>query len=330
MIGKTGVGKSTLINSLLNLNGENMAEESIGKIGTLEYNIYSSKHWKHVNLIDSRGLDFGQTFECYKTKTIDYVKNSNNDILKFIDIVYYCFKDNRFEEQEKQLLISLKEIYNEINVPFIFVYTQDVMSNFENMKEYVKKELDDNNLIIVDILAKDMKLKNGYIMKSFGIQELKSETTKKISDIKNTAFYKKFYKDCLNVLYISEKIDYSNVLNNLIENLILNRRKKYNFGEYKKFNEILDASILNQMKKINDLFSKKFNDSLYILTEIVKEYKAESKIRGNRKDKNNECELNSFEKKEKQKLIDSCDTINLKNEIQKLIIGEYGSFLNGV
>ena len=194
LIGKTGVGKSTLINALLKLNNSEMAKESIGNVGTLEYKIYSSNNWKNINLIDSRGFDFGNPFDEYKKQTINFVKNRNEDIIKFIDIVYYCFKDNRFENEEKQLLLALKEIYKDKNVPFIFVYTQDVMCNFDYMKEYVKKELDDENIIIVDILAKDMKLKNGSIIKAYGIQELKFETKKKFLILKIQHFIKNFIK----------------------------------------------------------------------------------------------------------------------------------------
>ena len=181
-----------------------MAKESLGNVGTLEFVSYSFEHWKHINLIDSRGFDFGKPIECYQKDTIKYIRESNMDKLKFIDIVFYCFKDNRFENEEKQLLLSLKEIYNEMEVPFIFVYTQDIMCNFDYMKEYVKKELNDKNLIIVDVLARDIELRNGNIIKSFGIKELKAETIKKVSNIKNKAFYKKFYQDCLNILYTSE------------------------------------------------------------------------------------------------------------------------------
>ena len=173
-----------------------------------------------------------------------------------------------------------------------------------------------------------MKLKNGTIMKAYGIQELKEETIKKISDIKLTAFYKKFYNNCLDQLYKSEEIDCSYILNNLIETLILNNRKKYNFGEYKKFDEKLDANILNQMKKINDLFVKNFNNSLFVLTRLVRDYQAESKVRAKRNDKNNEYDLNSSEKKEKAKIIESCNLSILQDDIKKIIIGEYANCLN--
>ena len=327
LIGKTGVGKSTLINVLLRLDKEQMAKESIGNVGTLEFISYSSNHWKNINLIDSRGFDFGKSIECYQKDTINYIKENNMDKLKFIDIVYYCFKDNRFENEEKQLLLSLKEIYNDINVPFIFVYTQDVMCNFNYMKEYIKKELNDNNLIVVDVLARDVKLRNGNSIASFGISELKAETIKKISDIKNTAFYKKFYKDCLNILYNSEKIE-TFVLNNIIQNLIEHNRKKYTFGKYGQFDNERDSDIIKQIKEISNSFVQNFDDSLVVLSELVREYQAESRIRGKRKDKKNEYELNSSEKKEKENIINSCNLSDLQNEIKKLILAEYTNCLN--
>ena len=317
LIGKTGVGKSTLINVLLELKGNNMAPESIGNIGTLKFISYSSEHWKHINLIDSRGFDFGKPIKSYQKDTLNYIRENNKDKLNFIDIIFYCFKDNRFEEEEKQLLLTLKDIYSEENVPLIFVYTQDVMCNFEYMKEYVKKSLNDNNLIIIDVLARDMKLKNGNIIEAFGIKELKAETVKKISDIKNNAFYKKFYKECRNILYNQEKID-SFVLNNIIETLVIHNRKKYTFGKHEQFDKESDKDIIiNELKKINGIFIRKFNHSLKVLSDLVREYQAESKIRGKRKDKINEPELNSFEKEEKENVINSCDLSELQNDIKK-------------
>ena len=48
-LGKTGVGKSTLINAILK---SNVAKESGEGVGTPDYKIYNSEIWKGVNLID--------------------------------------------------------------------------------------------------------------------------------------------------------------------------------------------------------------------------------------------------------------------------------------
>ena len=55
---------------------------------------------------------------------------------------------------------------------------------------------------------------------------------KKISDIKNTAFYKKFYKDCLNILYNSNKIDFTFNLNDIIEKSIILENAKILMKKY--------------------------------------------------------------------------------------------------
>ena len=82
------------------------------------------------------------------------------------------------------------------------------------------------------------------------------------------------------------------------------------------------------MKKIKDLFFKNFINSLFVLTRLVREYQAESKIRANRKDRYNEYDLNSSEKKEKENIIKSCNLSVLQNVIKKIIIAEYANCLN--
>ena len=43
-----------------------MVKESIRDVEILEFIIYSCKHWKNINLIDSRSFYFGKTIEEYK------------------------------------------------------------------------------------------------------------------------------------------------------------------------------------------------------------------------------------------------------------------------
>ena len=67
--------------------------------------------------------------------------------------------------------------------------------------------------------------------------------------MKNTLFYKKFFKDCLNIIYNSENNDNSFVLSNLIETLILCYRKKYTFGKYTQFDKEKNSNIKKQLRK---------------------------------------------------------------------------------
>ncbi len=60
-LGPTGVGKSTLINSLLNLPENEQAKTDIGRPVTLgEPKKYTSKVIKGLNIYDSQGIDKGE------------------------------------------------------------------------------------------------------------------------------------------------------------------------------------------------------------------------------------------------------------------------------
>ena len=74
--------------------------------------------------------------------------------MKFIDLIYYCFSGLRFESNEKDLILNLINLYDQIKVPIIFVNTQSITDEFEKMKEYIKKDFNNNDLIIVEVLAK--------------------------------------------------------------------------------------------------------------------------------------------------------------------------------
>ena len=99
--GKIVVGKSTLINSLLE---KDVAKESLGNIGTLSFNYYSSPKWKNINLIDSKGFDLNNPFKFFVSDALEFIESNNQDKLKFIDLIYYCFTGLRFESNEKELI----------------------------------------------------------------------------------------------------------------------------------------------------------------------------------------------------------------------------------
>ena len=270
LIGETGVGKSTLINSILELPPEKMA-----KTGSIEPCImgapkfYSSEKIKGIKLIDTRGYekDKGYLIDKMEKEIIQFI-NEQKFTEQPIHLIWYCFKGSRFEDSED---ITIKNI-QKLNIPVLLVYTQaitDEIMDFEMISnkgyEYVK------------ILAKDM----GQYAKSYGLDNLKlksneyintnNKTTVKdiiiaqyinslkkkiisqVDESKNNLnkdnFNLKIY-DLINFIYCCNKIDLSpikNKIDNIIENYVI--------SFIKNNSENLAYSLLNIQQKVNIEFN---------------------------------------------------------------------------
>ncbi len=242
-LGKTGVGKSTLINSILK---KNVAKESGEGLGTLDYEIYNSEIWKGVNLIDSRGIDLGKTMKQYQKDTLTYInENKKDDNLKFIDIIYYCFQSNTFEKEEKELLLSIDKIYDNLNMPIFFIFTQKIDDDI-TMKKYIKKELKEiKNINYLDVLAKEKKIKNGITIPPFGVDKLVNLTNEKIKNIKNMAYFKKFQNIFMKNLY-----------------------KEYDNGENEFFDSFTSNRVMNGINRMRGLPGS--NNSYYLTNQREK------------------------------------------------------------
>lgn len=188
IIGNSGVGKSTLINTLLR---EEVAKTSIGSVGTLETKEYTSKKYPFLKFIDTRGTELDSANNIYKVKenTLNYIeaKLSEKDPNKTIHCVFYCITGNRFEGIVKEVLLDLRKKYKNGNLPIIIVYTQnnDTLL-FQKMKSYINEALkEDTNteisdkeedINLVDVLAqKKENIINGERLrptKPFGLDKL--------------------------------------------------------------------------------------------------------------------------------------------------------------
>lgn len=180
IIGKSGVGKSTLINSLFR---EKIADTGIGKPVT--------KHLQKIHradvpitLYDTRGLELSPVVQKQVKDEIYKLIQENKNTKDEIHAAYYCIQatSSRIEESEIELI---KNISN--NIPVILVLTQAIG---EQAKEF-HHIIEEMNLPVVgvhSVLAQPYVISDDYTLQAFGLKELVNRTFNLIPEDVRKAF----------------------------------------------------------------------------------------------------------------------------------------------
>jgi len=117
--GRTGVGKSTLINSIFH---ENFAEVDIGRPVTQKIQEYS-KPGSPITIIDTKGLEI-KDYNVILRDIENYIENRRNKIntSEQLHVAWVCIAENsdRFEPAEKALI----EVLIRYKIPVIVVITK--------------------------------------------------------------------------------------------------------------------------------------------------------------------------------------------------------------
>lgn len=174
VIGKSGVGKSTLINSLFR---GNFAETGLGRPVTSEIRKKVKKDYP-LAIYDTPGFELssGQQNKV-KGEVLDLISKgfASKDINDAIHCIWYCINvgaNRTFDESEIKWLKEFTEENKVTQVPIIVILTQAVpKSKAAEMKALVEKE----NLDIVKVvplLAQDMDFDEEYIARSYGLDTL--------------------------------------------------------------------------------------------------------------------------------------------------------------
>jgi hypothetical protein len=347
IIGPTGVGKSTLINSILK---EKVAKTGIGKPITLgEPRSYVSDKVKGIRLYDSQGIDksnYGIKKVVESSKNLINNQAATNNPDEFIHCIWYCLTGSRFEECERDSLIELMKTYDDETLPIIIVYTKAYDDNEANEMSNQIKEICskyNRNIEIVKVVSKDKEINNKgrkIVIKQNGITDLIKITFGKIEKAVESACFhsikqniKNNYQEKMNKLHDDLKIQLTNQINKFSSGIPLRQlvRKDLDLlcyisrilifegDPYKNLSEESKNSLSNFLKNLSDFCNQKFESYLkdFVIknsAELAMKYIEKQNSLDSKKNKNNNKNNDANH--------------GIKKEIMNYITGEILNYVN--
>lgn len=174
VIGKSGVGKSTLINSMFR---GNLAGVGLGRPVTQEIKRYEKRDYPLV-IYDTPGFELSSKQQNNVKDEIMELINKGlalRDINQAIHCIWYCINvggNRTLDETELMWLRELTENTKTSQVPVIVVLTQSCpKKKAEEMKKLVERE-NLNIVKVVPVLAQDMDFDEEYVAHAFGLDRL--------------------------------------------------------------------------------------------------------------------------------------------------------------
>ena len=228
LVGPTGVGKSCLINSILKLENNNKAETQITKPTTKIFKTYESNKIPNIRLIDSRGLEKGNyNVEALVKEITNYIEDQelkgNPD--NYIHCIWYCITGTIFEDIEEETLLKLSSIYDDSKLPIIVVYTQAIIPAYYDA---INKEINKikQNIEYLPVLAQDMKLSDGTLIKSYNLDLLLYKSLEKSKNAVYSSVFSAIRKIVKNEIDLQIDTNINTIKNNINKRIIKNSISK--------------------------------------------------------------------------------------------------------
>ena len=217
VIGKSGVGKSTFINESLLLPEGKRAKEDIGESVTDKSSVYESDKLKMVRMWDTQGLDYKISQEFILNEIKRIVENGlKQGPDHYINIILYCTIDERFQNEDAQLIHEIMKIYPSDNLPVIITQLQAYfIKRAKNMQKAIREKLSNyldksisEKIEIRDIVAREYE--EGKVYEARGIPELLKLSVELMGRSITSATCKKFSQEieilCKN--YVEKQINF--------------------------------------------------------------------------------------------------------------------------
>lgn len=187
--GKTGVGKSTLINEMF---GYKVAKDGVGQPVTQKTELFENDETA-IRIYDTKGLELdGYEETVNEIESLIKEKNENTKEDDMVGVIWYAIAANggRIEPAEIKFINELRS--SRINVPVVIVLTKsdngaEIIPLRKEIEEYVQADE------IVNVLSKDTNIYdlNGdkiNTIKSYGLPELANVTYDLLPDLQKLAF----------------------------------------------------------------------------------------------------------------------------------------------
>lgn len=263
VLGKSGVGKTTLINAILD---QEQKGTTIGLPMTMEnpqIKHCNRKLFPALDIWDSRGLELDKEFniENNSKQVIDFIrkgikKEENFDkSVNFIHCIWYCVTGSRIEKGELEYIKKLKKIYSsDKQLPIIFVYTQATNDAFiKGIKDTIIKELKDPDIKFIEVISNEIPFKMGkttYMTQKKGLKKLMKQSVELAKNGFESAFFGNIVKEYENLIqyFLSDKPNlefFKNVQNKVYSKL---KEKVYSTKIFEQYPELLCESFIHIYK----------------------------------------------------------------------------------
>lgn len=296
--GITGTGKSTLINAVFD---SQLAATGLGKPITNEIKEYKNETVP-VCIWDTVGFELDTEKSNQAIKSIKRVisdKNSNQDQFDRIHAIWYCINSNSRRIQDNEIEF-IKSLYS-IGVPFIIVLTQSISEDANELEKAIRIHINEEkmkNIDIVQVIAKDYRLRGCEPIPAFGLENLVKITLNRLPEFIKSGFVAAQQVDkmlkrkaCEDIIYdyineakngLWDKIPLANIIsaNNRIKNMLIKVGRMYstvldndNIDKLIKacdlnfenvFPALLNPFVAGYNNKVNELLKAKKNDGFEV------------------------------------------------------------------